>query len=227
MSEEKLEAFGWLADRTGCGHLRIMQPLDALAREKGYRTAYDTRMVPSPDDLPQTLIGQRVCKDGPSQLWFDIGVKKDRPRTVYELDDDLWNIDPSNAAAYKWFDGGVDDSGERHNVQGNIARNVALADYVTCTTEPLAELLRRYNPNVHIIPNYIPRWVTEWERPRTEQLTIGWGGSGTHGMDWDAEGPQIARFLKRSGMPFRLIGGNITQAHVQLRLPVDQVTCVG
>jgi glycosyltransferase involved in cell wall biosynthesis len=227
MSDEKLNAFGWLADRTGCGTLRVMQPLDALAREKGYTTAYDSKMVASEEELPDTLIGQRVCKDGPSQLWFDIGVKKDRPRTVYELDDDLWNIDPSNYKAYKWFLGGIDDEGVRHNVQGNIARNVALADYVTCTTEPLAELLRRFNPNVHIIPNYIPRWVLDWERPRRDKVTIGWGGSGTHGMDWDAEGPQIKRFLKRSGVTFRLIGGDLTQAHVQLKLPVDQVSAAG
>ena len=227
MSEDKLDAFGWLADRTGCGHLRIMQPLDALAREKGYRTAYDVRMVGSKEELPKTLIGQRVCKDGPSNLWFQIGVSKDRPRTVYEVDDDLWNIDPSNTKAYRWFLGGIDGEGAVHDVQNNIRRSVAVADYVTCTTEPLAELLRRYNPNVHIIPNYIPRWVTEWERPRREELTIGWGGSGTHGMDWEAEGPQIKRFLKRSGMPFRLIGGTLTQAQVQLKLPVDQVSCAG
>ncbi len=227
MSDDKLEAFGWLADRTGCGHLRIMQPLNTLASERGFKTAYDVRMVGSAEELPKTLIGQRVCKDGPSDLWFHIGVMKDRPRTVYELDDNLWDIDPSSAKAFNWFINGIDEEGVRHNVQGNIARNVAVADYVTCTTEPLAEILRKFNPNVHIIPNYIPRWVTEWERPRTEQLTIGWGGSGTHGMDWEAEGPHIARFLKRSGMPFRLIGGNITQAQVQLRLPIDQVTCVG
>src|SRR5690606_21549356 len=147
MSDEKLDAFGWLADRSGCGHLRIMQPMDALARERGHKTAYDSRMVGSEEELPKTLVGQRVCKDGPSQLWFNIGVRKNRPRTVYELDDDLWNVDVSNHKAFNWFMNGVDDQGVVHNVHGNIARNVALSDYVTCTTEPLAELLRRFNPN--------------------------------------------------------------------------------
>jgi glycosyltransferase involved in cell wall biosynthesis len=227
MSEEKLDAFGWLADRTGCGHLRVMQPLDALTRERGYKTAHDVRMVGSKEELPNTLIGQRVCKDGPSSLWFQIGVAKDRPRTVYELDDDLWNVDPSNAKAYKWFIHGIDGEGVRHDIHANIRRNIAVADYVTCTTEPLANLMRQFNPNVHIIPNYIPRWVLDWERPHRDELTIGWGGSGTHGMDWAAEGPQISRFLKRSGMPFRLIGGGLEQARVQLKLPVDQVSAAG
>lgn len=221
---EQLDVFGWLADQTGCGTIRVMQPLNALAEEKGYATGYDPRIV---ENLPKTLIGQRVCKDGPSELWFQIGVRKDRPRTVYELDDDLWNVDHTNVKAFKWFIGGIDDEGRKHDVHRNIARNIALSDVVTCTTEPLAEILRLFNPNVHIIPNYIPRWVTEWERPRREELTIGWGGSGTHGMDWAAEGPQIARFLKRSGMPFRLIGGHLAQAQVQLGLPVDQVSAAG
>jgi hypothetical protein len=224
---EQLDAFGWLADKTGCGHLRIMQPMDALARERGYNTAYDVRMVDGEEKLPKTLVGQRVCKDGPSNLWFHIGVKKDRPRTVYELDDDLWNVDHTNVKAFRWFMGGIDDQGVQHNVQVNIARSIALADVATCTTEPLAEIMRQFNPNVEIIPNYIPRWVTEWERPRRDQLTIGWGGSGTHGMDWAAEGPQINRFLKRSGMTFRLIGGNAKQAREQLKLPVDQVSAAG
>jgi len=227
MSDEKLDAFGWLADRSGCGHLRIMQPMDALARERGHKTAYDSRMVGSEEELPKTLVGQRVCKDGPSQLWFNIGVRKNRPRTVYELDDDLWNVDVSNHKAFNWFMNGVDDQGVVHNVHGNIARNVALSDYVTCTTEPLAELLRRFNPNVHIIPNYIPRWVLDWERPRREELCIGWGGSGTHGMDWEAEGPQIARFIKKTKTPFRLIGGTLTQAQVQLKVPVEHVSAAG
>src|SRR5690606_31306823 len=91
----------------------------------------------------------------------------------------------------------------------------------------LAELLRRFNPNVHIIPNYIPRWVLDWERPRREELCIGWGGSGTHGMDWEAEGPQIARFIKKTKTPFRLIGGTLTQAQVQLKVPVEHVSAAG
>lgn len=223
---EQLDAFGWLADHTGCGTIRIKQPFDALASEKGYNTLYDQRMVDSASDLPKTLVGQRVCKDGPSQLFFNIGVKKDRPRMVYEVDDDLWNIDSSNVGAFRWFINGVDDKNNRHAVRDNLVRNIALADVVTCTTEPLAEILRQWNPNVEIIPNYLPRWVFEWERPHRDELTIGWGGSGTHNMDWEAEGPQIKRFLKRSGTAFRLIGAGVRHGY-DLGLPMDQVSAAG
>ncbi len=223
---EQLDAFGWLADHTGCGVIRIKQVLDTLHTEKGYNTLHSERMVDRESALPKTLIGQRVCKDGPSQLWFNIGVKKERPRMVFEVDDDLWNVDASNVGAFRWFVGGLDDKDNSHDVRANLIRNISLADAVTCTTEPLAEILRQWNDNVHIIPNYLPRWVLEWERPRRDELTIGWGGSGTHNMDWDANGEQIGRYLKRSGVPFRLIGAGKRHGY-DLGLPMDQVSAAG
>lgn len=223
MSEKK-EVFGWLADHTGCGTIRIKQPLTALAAE-GVDVEFSEKIVGKYSDLPKTLIGQRVCKDGPSALWFNIAARKDRPKTVYELDDDLWNIDPSNTNAFRWFIGEIDIDGQKHDVQRNIRRNLAVADVVTCTTEPLAELLKQFNPNVHVIPNYVPRWLTEWERPHRDTLTIGWGGSGTHNMDWDADGAQIKRFLTRNPkVDFRLIGGGEGRA---IGLPDDRVSAAG
>jgi glycosyltransferase involved in cell wall biosynthesis len=46
-------------------------------------------------------------------------------------------------------------------------------------------------------------------------------------MDWEAEGEQIARFIKRNKIPFRLIGGDLTQAQVQLRVPTEYVSAAG
>ncbi|MCA1840230.1 MAG: glycosyltransferase, partial [Actinobacteria bacterium] len=175
-----VEVFGWLADHTGCGQIRIKQPLSALRSETGLKTEFSEKLITTDlENLPPTLIGQRVCKDGPSQLWFTVCAMKNRPRTVYELDDDLWNIDPSNVGAFKWF------------------------------------------------INYMPRWMLDWERPQRDELTIGWGGSGTHGMDWAHSGPHINRYLKRSKMPFRLIGGGLDQARDQLGIPVEQVSALG
>lgn len=222
-----VQVFGWLADHTGCGNIRIKFPLDTLKAETGIETAYSEKIITTNfDELPPALIGQRVCKDGPSGLWFSICALKNRPRTVYEVDDDLWNIDASNTGAFKWFINGIDADGRKHDVSNNIRRNVAAADYVTCTTEPLADLLRVYNPNVHVIPNYLPRWVLEWERPRRDELTIGWGGSGTHGMDWDACGGPIKQYLKRSGVAFRVLGAKSTDLHI-LGLDRTQATASG
>lgn len=204
---KQLDAFGWQADTTGCGTLRIRMPFQAL-REKGYHVGHSGLLFRNESDMPKTLLGQRLCKDGPAKMWFTIAVRKERPRMVYELDDDLWNVDPSSRTAYEWFLQGYDrDTNTYHDVPGNLRRGIAVADAVTCTTEPLAELLRKFNSNVHVVPNYLPKWVLDWERPRTERLSIGWMGSGTHNMDWDFCGPHIRRFMERNpSIQFRVIG---------------------
>ena len=38
---ETVDVFGWLADRSGCGTIRMMQPLDTLAAETGISTLYN------------------------------------------------------------------------------------------------------------------------------------------------------------------------------------------
>src|SRR4051812_37649959 len=165
---ETVDVYGWLADRSGCGTIRIMHVLDALSEATGRTSAYDERLK-TKGFMPKVLIGQRVCKDGPTNLWQHISENTVRPKLVYEMDDDLWNVDASNPAAFNWFMHGYDrTTGDYHNVQENMAANIRVADRVTVSTEPLAELARKYNDNVVVVPNYLPKWVLEWERPRNE-----------------------------------------------------------
>lgn len=219
---ETVDVFGWLADRTGCGTIRVMQPLDTLTNEQGVTTAYDEKLK-TKGFMPKVLIGQRVCKDQPSALWQHISGNEHRPKLVYELDDDLWNVSESNHAAYQWFTKGYDRvTREYHNVPDNIARNIEVSDRVTVTTEALAQLVRRFNENVVIVPNYIPGWVLDWERPRNEAVTVGWMGSATHQMDWGQAAQPVSRFLKQNpDVHFHMIGGNYSR---DLKIPEEQGT---
>jgi glycosyltransferase involved in cell wall biosynthesis len=222
--EETVDVFGWLADRQGCGTIRVMQPFDTLEEASGRTLAYDERLK-TKGFMPKVLVGQRVCKDGPTNIWQHISGNEHRPKLVFELDDDLWNVDPSNQAAYYWFGQGLDvRTGEVHDVQANIRANIRVADRVTVTTEALAKIVRQWNDNVVIVPNYIPQWVTEWERPKTEKVTIGWMGSSTHAMDWAEAGDQVTRFLKRNPkVGFHIMGGHGNW----FKLPEDQLRTTG
>lgn len=206
---ETVDVFGWLADRTGCGTIRMMQPLDTLTEQTGISTLYNEALK-TKGFMPKVLVGQRVCKDGPSALWQHVAGNEARPKLVFEVDDDLWNIDPSNASAYSWFINGYDKkNGVRADVQGNLAANIAAADRVTVTTEALAKLVRPYNSEVVIVPNYMPSWVLDWERPKRDRLTVGWMGSGTHSMDWDEAAGHVKKFMLRNPeFQFHLIGGS-------------------
>ena len=196
---EQVDVFGWLADRQGCGTIRVMQPLETLELQTGIITDYDERLS-ARGYMPKVIVGQRVCKDEPTRLWqYLASIQGQRPKLVFELDDDLWNIDPTNAAAFEWFNNGFDRRSRTfHDVQGNLAANIHVADRVTVTTQALANIVSQWSDNVVIVPNRIPEWVLDWERPKRDRLTIGWMGSATHAMDWDQAGDQVARFVRRN-----------------------------
>lgn len=221
---DTVDVFGWLADRHGCGTLRVMQPLDAL-EDIGLKVSYSEAMKVQ-GFMPKVLVGQRVCKNLPTKLWQSIAAMDKRPKLVYELDDDLWNIDSSNETAYDWFINGYDRvTGESHNVVGNIEENIRVADRVTCTTQAIADIVSQWNDNVVIVPNYIQSWLTDYERNKRDRFTIGWMGSATHNMDWDQASSPVRRFLNRNeDVDFHIIGAEYGQ---WLKLPKDQVVETG
>lgn len=210
-ADAPLDAFGWLADRTGCGYIRLQLSLTVL-RSSGLRTGWSERL--DPEHLPRTLIGQRVTMPGPTWRWQEIVARRQRPKLVYEIDDNLFELDPSNST-YGFFNSS--------DAQQNMRANLRAADLVTVTTEPLAEVVRSHNPDVHVIPNYLPAWLLEHERPRREgKVVIGWGGSATHTMDWEVCGPHVRRYLNRAPdhVQVHVMGADYTH---QAKLPQGRV----
>lgn len=192
-----MKIFGWAADNSGCGHYRVALPLTEYVRRGG--DAVWSEVMPAwVREEAGVIIGQRVCKDGPTQMWQAL-CTEGKATMVLELDDDLFRVDHSNTPARNFYQAGVLD---------NLAQNMRAADVVTVTTEPLADLARAYNPNVVIVPNRVPAWLLSHQRPAAPHLTIGWGGGASHVMDWEDAAPQIARFLWRNeGVHAHLIGG--------------------
>jgi glycosyltransferase involved in cell wall biosynthesis len=195
-----LDVFGLQADKSGCGTIRVALPLEAL-RARGYETLYGERV--HRDIQTRTLVGQRVCMPGISEAWQEMARRSQRPRLVMELDDDLWNVDSSSPRAHAFF--------TEAGVQARLEANLSVADAVTVTMEPLAEQVRRFNPNVHVIPNYLPAWLLRYEHPRSPEgtVTIGWGGSETHAMDVAVVGGQLRQVMRRNPQTeLHLIGAN-------------------
>lgn len=199
-----LDAFGMKADSSGCGVIRIELPMDALKAE-GYATAYAEG---AHNKLrTRVLIGQRVCNPTASPGWQDMARASNRPKLVFELDDDLWNIDSSNAIAHRYFSDPA--------VRGRLEANISVADEVTVTMEPLADLVRPLNPNVRVIPNYLPAWLLKHQRPRSADgtVTVGWAGSPTHLMDVQEIGGHLRQVMARNPhVELHLIGTDYRKA---------------
>lgn len=188
-----MKIFGWAGDEaSGCWWYRIKLPLDAL-RAQGHEVEYSARMPPEWWDKPEVVIGQRVSTPEATKRWQQLADRPDRPFMVYETDDDLLNVDPANTRAWQFFG--------RWDIQDNVRTNIQLADLVTVTTEQLADKVRTLNPNVAVLPNYIPGRLLQHplvvDPGDRGPTVIGWAGSQTHVDDFNEVAPALVRFIER------------------------------
>ena len=168
---------------TGCGYFRIKMPLDQLEAH-GWKIRYQA-FTPPPDVAGYKLIvAERLDRPEVLGAWRRL---RQHHRLAYEIDDDVWNVDPVNFNAYGVF--------SRYAVRDAVEIAIQVADLVTVTTEPLAEMVRTRtgHPNVKVIGNFIPASLLAMLRPRREHVTIGWTGGMSHGLDL----AMIARPVRR------------------------------
>jgi hypothetical protein len=94
----------------------------------------------------------------------------------------------------------------RKDTQDAVAHAAEVADLVTVTTEPLADVMRAYNPNVTVLPNYIPGWVCDLPR-EDKPPAVGWAGGASHAQDLAEIAQPVRRFLDRNrGWSMRIMG---------------------
>jgi len=158
---------------SGCGYFRIVLPFDQL-RAHGWDARYAAGRMPTDVDKAKVVVGERLMFPEVLGEWRRL---RQHHRLVYEIDDDIWSIDPVNLQAYQSF--------RVHSIQDAVATCAAMSDLVTVTTEPLAEVMRKRTgqTNIAIIPNFIEERLLTMERPRRLQVTIGWAGGSSHGKD--------------------------------------------
>lgn len=89
----------------------------------------------------------------------------------YEIDDLLTNI-PQWNLAYDYY---------KENFP-YIEKMLSLSDCLIVSTQPLKEIYTKYNKNIKIIPNRIPKflWGTPNDIKETNKIRIFWGGSSNH-----------------------------------------------
>lgn len=156
-------------------------PFDALSRH-GWDVSYGAGEPANPEQY-RIIVGQRLDKPDALRRWRRW---RAHSRLVYEIDDDLWHVPVTNWMAHPTF--------ERPEVVDTVETAAMLANVVTVTTEPLAEIMRKFNPEVRVIPNYIPGALLSWNRPRPRvwqrkkgreisRVVIGWRGGASHSLD--------------------------------------------
>jgi glycosyltransferase involved in cell wall biosynthesis len=183
-----------------------MVPLQELDRHDGF----DVTFRDASDNLgPSTvtgrdlegydiIVGQRFNSHKGLEVWRR--ARTPFSRLVYDLDDDIWNINAENWAAYQLY--------RRGDIQDAIEHSAQVADLVTVTTPVLAEVFRSHGvSDVAVLPNYVPGWVPDLPRPARSRPAVGWQGGASHGADIALLADPVRRFLKRfPGWDLQLVG---------------------
>lgn len=184
-------------------HYRILTPLEQLAAN-GIRAATHCGWTDDARDYA-VIVGQRISRYAALPIWRRLRANH---RLVYETDDDVWSIDPTNFAAKIAHTADVIDATEQAIMAANL---------VTVSTEPLAEVLRRRHDNVVVLPNHISAGMLDIDRPRRDRVTVGWAGGDSHLRDIGMVAPKLRRFFERNpAVDFHIIGTDYREA---LNLP--------
>jgi len=181
-----MKLFWWAADEGGCAFYRMHTPSAALSK-LNHTSEVSLMVVPS-WVRDATVVGQRVSKDGPSQMWAELAKRNNR--LVYDVDDDYFNIDAEFEESFTFYN--------RTDTQAHIMENIQIADVVTACSDVLAEQMSAYNSNVVMIPNGLPAEVLNWQRPQHEHITLGYACTKGSMPGLRMAAPQIARFLDRT-----------------------------
>jgi glycosyltransferase involved in cell wall biosynthesis len=178
-----LSVFGF-HDGHACGYYRILLPfreMDAAGHSVDVNHGYSGRC-----ETQRIIVGQRISRGEALPIWRRLAA---RHKLVFETDDDVFTIDTWNVGASLAHTPEVIDATQFA---------ASAAHMVTVSTEPLAEVMRRYNDNVVVLPNHIDAALLDIERPRRDRLTIGWAGGDSHLRDFEMVAPALRRFLDRN-----------------------------
>jgi glycosyltransferase involved in cell wall biosynthesis len=190
-------------DGSGCAWYRTIMPLAELGKHGHQVTLVSAQQSDGGPGvtIPQAagndiVVAQRWNNHAAMGAWRRMAQSS---KLVYETDDDVFSVEPVNWAAYCIY--------SRADVQDAVSFSARTASLVTVSTEPLAKVMREHSDNVVVLPNHIPAYACDLERPRAVRPTVGWMGGASHGRDLGVIANPVRRFLDRNpGWDMHLMG---------------------
>ncbi len=181
---------------TGSGFVRVLLPYTNSVIQHNWRVIqYPAGALPNPAGDGIALIQRRAVGVDEDRLKEWVRAWKDRGnRIVFEIDDNL--LDERGLVKR----GVTIDIAEMRRKIEFLARN---SDVVIASTTSLVEVMKRYNPRVVLIENYLDSdlWQLDAERDHKDGpfarsddvIRVGYIGTPTHGPDLDVVEAAINR----------------------------------
>lgn len=167
------------SDTQGVGHFRSIWPAQSM--EKDFSDEVEVEVNPQPnfnniEYFQQFDIVHFHRHIGPYENSAELFPKIQASGTILVMDiDDFWEP-PSTHPLYEIV--------KSEKLSEKIVNNLKLSDYVTTTTEVFADYIKKYNPNVGVIPNALnmehQMWTSEAVENTTDKCRISWIGGSSH-----------------------------------------------
>jgi glycosyltransferase involved in cell wall biosynthesis len=161
-------------DFSGSTWYRCQVPGRELA-EHGHELRLQESVSPEDVEWCDVMVVQRLWR--PEILTAVQEANAAGKMTVFDIDDDYWCLNPTNAAAEFWRMPGTLDG---------LVQVMRACKLVTVSTEPLRRVIERFGCPVTVLRNMLPDayWPSAAKPPNlTDDLVIGWAGSPTHYED--------------------------------------------
>lgn len=200
-TEKAVRIHGWTVGKGGTEWYRIKEPLRGL-RIAGHTTTIGPALFDGAEPSSYDALLVRGLHDRWNSLaWWKLG-ERHRILRWYDIDDDLWQWEKKTEQYAYWT--------EERLYQAE--QNIIEADVVTTPSEKFAEYLRELNRNIVVIPNTIPKWLTQilpdtHYPERKDLFIVGWEGAPHHIDDLELLwGPLFRFMLRHSDVRFHVWG---------------------
>jgi len=177
------------SDTTGDYYYRTYAPGQVLAEQEGVHFVGLTSLHRNRDRImlnADVVILKNICD--PDFLPLIAERKRLGRPTVYEIADDLWNLQPWNAV-YLFYQ--VEENRQL------LKTTASYCDALQFTTKKLEERYGHLNPVCDVFPNQIlaPPCFTARSNRDESVVNIGWGGSHGHFEDIKTVAPALTNWL--------------------------------
>jgi hypothetical protein len=148
----------------------MAEPL-RVADAAGLRTGVGNRLDEEVAERHDTILAHMLWDEKNSEAWEQLA-SKGAHRLVFDIDDVMWEPDWQPFRNHYTPD-----------VLARVWRNVGLAHVVTTPSEVIAEYVSQFNPNVQVVPNTVPEYLTRLQPTRRPGGIVGYQGSSSHETD--------------------------------------------
>lgn len=183
------KAYFWAGSDDGSSWYRVEQPMMAL-QWSGHKVEASEHIVLGQAARCDVVVGSRVAKPQALEVWRNLARVPDGPRMFVDLDDDYFNIEPTNKVAYDFWN---------RDLLNGLVDAMLQSDGVIVASDGQAESVMDQGipeKRIHVIPNGMH--AMHLGRPRDyapdRPLRVGWSGSANTAVDL----PMVAKALTRA-----------------------------